>query len=408
MNKTLFYQRNKTIANNFKYYQKIEPVGNVHTYNMSTISFAINNFDILENMMLVLKYDNIFSEISIDEYIISNYEYIKYIDIEKDRIMKDIHEFEYMDYYDSIFHKINLVWTNHNNWSDLDLYKFDITKQYIELWNIFKNITNGDNYNVLQKKSILKEYESSEYRTIVQKKGKPQEVRCNYKIYLYINDNLVSDYTYEEYKKIISLDASPKKIFLEGINQEKNTLYNEILFFHKTNFQKFDEEKMELVVEFSEKYITDCTLLSKNVYISNIEKIILNSNNRIIPDIESISVLANEYNVIDIPFNGMCIMLIINVSNHTIEMIDELELFLYENKDDNNINLLNIHESKCMYTKTHYIYKFSIHPFSLNYANSDACDFAKISKKYINLKLKGIPEIQSYVHITSYNYKIIP
>ena len=81
MQKTYFYERNKTIANNFKNYSKIEPI--TDSKNASNITFNLKDFDIIESAFLVFKYNDKV-KINIDDYIVSNYEYKSYIDLEKE------------------------------------------------------------------------------------------------------------------------------------------------------------------------------------------------------------------------------------------------------------------------------------------------------------------------------------
>ena len=164
MPKTYFYERNKSIANNFKSYSRIDPITN--PTNNSITTFNLNNFDIIEDAYIVFKYN--------DKIPITINEYLESIDFrlnfDKQKILSEIENFEYQDIYNSIFSKIDLDWTNHENWPDIDIYKFDITKKYLDTWELLQSITNAENIDLNLKLDIIQEYQSLEYLDVTQKR----------------------------------------------------------------------------------------------------------------------------------------------------------------------------------------------------------------------------------------------
>ena len=70
-----------------------------------------------------------------------------------------------------------------------------------------------------------------------------------YSITLNINDNVISKYTEKEYNKTIDLNSNDKKGILKELNKEKNTIYHDILYFHKTNLQKLPNENFKIIIE---------------------------------------------------------------------------------------------------------------------------------------------------------------
>ena len=153
------------------------------------------------------------------------------------------------------------------------------------------------------------------------------EQNCTYTLSLYINNTVISRYTNKDYEKLININSSPKRNII-GIKSRKNTQYDEILFFHKSNFQKFDTEDIRLSMEIESNNLDNIFLLTKKTYLSSIEKLLLNNSNRLIPHLESISVTAMQSNIIELPFTGKSTILIIDISHHEIDIIKNVELFL--------------------------------------------------------------------------------